>query len=250
MKWLLVVLAAVALVGCGSGGQATAPPTSPPSTTDASSPTAIRDVMAVPRFAPLERGTYSIDPDADPSTPLRVLYTIPADGWSMWIGAIKFREGPDAAGHVAVSVAAVDNLVIDGCHDHAPADPPVGPSVEDLAAALADLSPFRVRSPPSDVAAYGYNGKHVKLTVPPMQSEFRGDRTHFTACNSGYLRSWIAPLLSYTFWGYTGEGHIEEFWILDVKGDRLVIQANWSPDSPAEDLAEMRAILDSIRIES
>ena len=28
-----------------------------------------------------------------------------------------------------------------------------------------------------------------------------------------------------------------------------MIEANWSPDSPRKDVAEMRAILDSIRIE-
>ena len=41
----------------------------------------------------------------------------------------------------------------------------------------------------------------------------------------------------------------EEFWILDVDGTRLVIETNHSPASPPEDVAEMRAILDSIRIE-
>ena len=50
------------------------------------------------------------------------------------------------------------------------------------------------------------------------------------------------------FHGYNAEP-IEESWILDVEGTRLLIETNWSPASPAEDVAEMRAILDSIRIE-
>jgi len=37
--------------------------------------------------------------------------------------------------------------------------------------------------------------------------------------------------------------------LLDVDGIRLVIETTWSPASPTEDMAEMRAILDSIRIE-
>jgi hypothetical protein len=49
--------------------------------------------------------------------------------------------------------------------------------------------------------------------------------------------------------GYSEPGHTEAFWILDVEGNRLMIEANWSPDSPRKDVAEMRAILDSIRIE-
>jgi hypothetical protein len=51
------------------------------------------------------------------------------------------------------------------------------------------------------------------------------------------------------FYGYTGPGYTEEFWILDVEGTRLMITAGQSPGSPPEDLAERQAILDSIRIE-
>ena len=51
------------------------------------------------------------------------------------------------------------------------------------------------------------------------------------------------------FYGYSAPGHTEEFWILDIEGARLMIEANWSPDSPRRDVAEMRAILDTLRIE-
>lgn len=65
--------------------------------------------------------------------------------------------------------------------------------------------------------------------------------------------SWIAPTLAsrggYAFFGYAGHGVTEEFWILDVEGSRLMIAAERSPSSPPEDLAEMRRILESIRIE-
>jgi len=65
--------------------------------------------------------------------------------------------------------------------------------------------------------------------------------------------SWIAPHLvgrgGYAFYGYTAPGATEELWILDVEGTRLVISAVRSPGSPRKDLAEQRAILDSIRIE-
>jgi len=51
------------------------------------------------------------------------------------------------------------------------------------------------------------------------------------------------------YYGYTGPGYREEFWILDVERTRLMIVAERSPGSPPEDLAEQLAILDSIRIE-
>jgi hypothetical protein len=126
--------------------------------------------------------------------------------------------------------------------------------LDDLATALAELAPFRVTSPPTDVSIYGYSGKHLELTVPDMPFEFRGDETLFTECTGfdwhrRYLMSWIAPYLTYAFYGYTAPGATEEFWILDVEGTRLVISAVRSPGSPRKDLAELRAILGSIRIE-
>jgi hypothetical protein len=241
----VALVAMIALTGCAQGTTArtTTSPTAPSEPT--ASPT-IQNIMDLPGFAPLEPGTYFIDPDADPSTPLRVVYEVPVEGWSQWIGAAKFAD----YGHVGVSITTVTNLVRHGCRNHSPADPSVGPGVDDLATALADLAPFRVTSPPEDVTIYGYRGKHLELTVPDLPVEGSGDDRRFTGCGDGNLESWIAPNLGGAFFGYNAEpGRTEVFWILDVDGTRLVIEANWSPASPREDVAEMRAILDSIRIE-
>ena len=190
---------------------------------------------------PVEPGTYFIDADLDPSTSLRVVFDIPAEGWSSWLGATKF--GPDD-GHVGVSITTVVNLVTDGCADHLAADPPIGPSVDDLATALSELEPFEVTTPPQDVTIYGYSGKHLEWTVPDMA---------FDRCDAGDVRSWIAPIDTAepgdAYYGYTGPGYREEFWILDVEGTRLMIAAERSPGSPSGDLAELRDILDSIRLE-
>jgi hypothetical protein len=133
-----------------------------------------------------------------------------------------------------------------------PADPPVGPTVEDLATALSELAPFVVVEPPADVTAYGYEGKRLALTVPDLP--FRSEDGEWTKCLGsgsidGELRSWMAPHLSFAFYGYDGPGEIEEFWILDVDASRLVIIAGWTPDAPEELIAEMRVVLDSIQIE-
>jgi len=204
--------------------------------------------MELEKFAPLEPGSYFIDPDSDPSTPLRVVYEVPFEGWSQWFGALKFAGG----GHVMINITTVVNVVRHGCRDHSWADPPVGPSVNDLAAALADLAPFRVTSPPRDVTVYGYSGKHLELTVPDLPVEGEGDDRRFTGCIDGTLKSWVAAIDTEpgdAYYGYTGPGYTEEFWILDVDGTRLMIVAERSPGSPRKDLAEQRAILDSIRIE-
>jgi hypothetical protein len=153
-------------------------------TDDPSPRPTIQDVRDLPEFAPLEPGTYFIDPDADPSTPLRVVYEIPGDGWLQWFGGVKEA----VEGHVAVSITTVTNVVRHGCRDHADADPPVGPTVDDLATALADVAPFRVSSPPTDVTIYGYCGKHLELTVPdvPMDGEASPEASTGTS-RAGYL---------------------------------------------------------------
>ena len=249
--------------GCGSSGSGatasptlSAPPTLTPTTTAMSTPSSapapsstpsIRDVMKVANFAPLEPGPYFIDPDGDDSTPLRVVYEIPEEGWIQWIGAGRCSD----AGCAGMTITTVTNLVTDGCHDHSWADPPVGPSVDDLAAALADLAPFEVTSPPTDVTIHGYSGKHLAWTVPDLPAEVVGDDIRFSGCIDGVLKSWVAFVDTEpgdAYYGY-GLGDTEEFWILDVEGTRLMIAAGVTTGTKPEDIAKRDAVLDSIRIE-
>ncbi|HYG72958.1 MAG TPA: hypothetical protein VEC15_11845 [Actinomycetota bacterium] len=239
----LAVAVMLAVGACGSSPEPAgdpAPTTATPSETD-TAPAAQDIFTGVEPLSPVEPGTYFIDADVDPSTPLRAVFDIPAEGWSSWLGAVKF--GPDD-GHVSVSITTVVNLVTDGCADHLAADPPVGPSVDDLVTALTELEPFEVTTPPEDVTIYGYRGKHLEWTVPDIA---------FDRCDAGDVRSWIAPIdvgePGDAFYGYTGPGYTEEFWILDVEGTRLMIAAGRSANAPAEALAELRDVLVSIRIE-
>ena len=258
---LVAAIVMTIVSGCGSAAPgATANPTlsappaptatviSTPSSTPASSPTpSVRDVMKIANFAPLEPDSYFIDPDGDASTPLRVMYEIPNEGWIQWIGAAKCSD----AGCVGMTITTVSNLVTDGCHDHSWADPPVGPSVDDLAAALADLAPFEVTSPPGEVTMHGYSGKHLEWVVPDLPVEVSGDDLRLAGCIEGNLSSWVAFVDTEpgdAFYGYS-LGDREEFWILDVEGTRLMISAGRSPDTRPADLIELRTVLDSIRIE-
>ncbi len=243
---LIAAMAMAILSGCAG---ATPSPTPAPSRAQAqpsepsAAPTA-QDVMGFAKLSRLAPGTYFIDPDSDPSTPLRVVYDVP-EGWSQWFGAAK-SVGDE---HISVNITTVVNVVRDGCHDPTWADPPVGPTVDDLAVALANLAPFQVTVGPNDVTKYGYRGKFLELNAADLPV-VAGD---FTGCVDGHLSSWVAPIdvaegEGGAFYAYNAKP-VEEFWILDVKGERLVVEATWSIDSPAADLAEMRAILDSIRLE-
>ena len=101
------------------------------------------------------------------------------------------------------------------------------------------------------MSVYGYRGIHLELTVPENQPT--SNERRFVGCDEGKLKSWVAAIDAGepgdAFYGYTDPGFTEEYWILDVEGTRLMIEAGRSPGSPPEDLAELRAILDSIRIE-
>ena len=223
---------------------------SPTSTAEIGSTTTIQNIGDLPEFAPLEAKTYYIDPDNDPSTPLRVTYTVPEEGWLMWIGTVKREEAVGVDRKVMVSITTVSNLMRDACVDQRLADPPIGPTVDDLAAGLAELPPFQMTKPPSDVSINGYSGKHLELTIPDdISYELRSGGGYWTDCGRGQLHSWIGTRGFGSFYGYGGPGQVEEFWILDVDGTRLMIQAVWFPESPPQDIAEMRTILDSIRIE-
>jgi len=265
-KRLARLAVGIVVLGCAPVAPAASPTdtlTAPPSAGPVSSPEAsVQDVLALPAFASLELGPYFIDPDGDPSTALRVLFDVPATGWSQWLGAAKFSDDATTCsasgcsgmpGHVAVSITTVENLVTDGCRDHSWADPPIGPGVEDLTAGLAALAPFQVTSAPQDVTAYGYRGQHLGWTVPELPMMEAGSGLGFTGCIDGKLKSWVAFVDTAepgdAFYGYSGPGYVEELWVLDVEGTRLLIAAEQSAGSPPEDVVEQRAILDSIRIE-
>jgi hypothetical protein len=105
------------------------------------------------------------------------------------------------------------NVVEDGCTGHVAADPPVGPTVDDMATALAALSPFVLSEPPSDVTIDGFSGKHLELTVPDIAIQRSGDGNTFTDCTDGELWSYIGKPLSFANHSYSHPGQAEEFWL-------------------------------------
>jgi hypothetical protein len=262
-------IAAVIGMGCTSSGISTTAPTPEATTTDVSSPSVVASPSIVRSpcegagaislddvpgdFAALTADTrYWVDPDNDPSTPLCAIFMVPADGWHSFLGTYKDREEDgELVERVTATITDVTNLTVDACSEQRALDPPVGPSVDELATALAQLRPFEVASPPEDVTIYGYSGKHVQLRVP-LDQPFEpnaGPSGLFKECRDGVLRTWIAPVLSFAYYGYTAPGDTEDFWILDVEGQRLVIAALTSANASPALIAERQSVLDSIIIQ-
>jgi hypothetical protein len=195
---------------------------------------------------PLEVGkTYWVDPDYIASTPLRVTFTVPAEGWLAWTGTYKdIEQGGVLGERMTISIVEVTNLTQDACANQSPRNPAVGPTVEDLAAALTQQPPFEVASPPRDVSAYGYPGKHLTLRIPDEMVAHDGI---FASCGLA-LRSWMAPVMSSAFFGYRGPGDTEEYWILDVEDTRLVIAVLTTAGASPQLIAEGQQVLDSLVI--
>jgi len=261
---LLVLALGLTLTACATGGASTPAPSSTslpsptlsvtaaprasasPSPTAVPAPTYPANVMEVPQFSPLEVETYFVEPVG---TDIQVFYTIPTEGWISWIGAFKPGLATDPPNSVVgFSIVNVTNVVRDGCTGHVAVLPPVGPTVDDMATALAALSPFVLTKPPSAVTIDGFSGKHLELTVPDLTLGGPVDDPKFTDCTSGELSSWIGPPLGFAYYGYSHPGQVEELWLLDIDGTRLMIQTLRSPGSSEGDLAELHSIFESIDI--
>lgn len=221
----------IALVGINlmarSGGVGGGPPASP-----TASPTPAPTVAGGSVPAPLQPGTYVA---ADPFL-VRVTFTVPA-GWEGHIGGPFFvgLDRPDSKDGMGFSISPA--LYAHPCQVDTgllPVQP--GPSVADLATALANL-PGMQATTPTDVTLAGYQGKQLALTAPASSAGC-------TPGPDGYP-IWQLPLGGVTS---LPPGWSDRVWILDVNGQRLVIDSPVMPGQTAANQAEVQGILDSIRL--
>lgn len=173
---------------------------------------------------PLDPGIYSL-----PSFPLGITFEVPA-GWHSCsddlVEQSVCRRPTDSALDTRVSFLIVKNVVADPCSPgEEPLDPPVGPSVDDLVAAISSLDGFAA-SPPVDLTIDGYHGKRFTLTTP-----------RDPGCD---LKTWATADRTNAI--HPGEANVLA--ILDVNGTRLVIAGAYYPQQPAA--AELRAALEQV----
>jgi len=252
LKIALGAAAVVAVVAAGSafllrsnqspdgvGGKPSASPSLAPTSTP-------RPTTAVPEFPGVSDnvapGTYLWSAGA--SSPADITFTIPA-GWMSRYGiAHKDRGGP---GEIAVGNWIIANVYTDPCHwQGALLDPPVGPTVDDLATALVGQN-LRNATAPTSATLGGYRAKRVELSIPADL-----DRA---ACDQGVIRTWEAPGEDTALDNNDQNlgmhpGQLNVTYIVNVNGARLVIDTWHMPGTSAADLAELDAILASMRIGS
>ena len=128
----------------------------------------------------------------------------------------------------------VANIYTDSCPSVL-VDPPVGPTVDDLASAWANLPGFHATAA-SDITVDGFHGKQVEFTVPDYNK---------TDCPDGDFKLMASGNGA---WSAQGPNQHNQLWILDVNGTRLVIVAFSFPDTSPRDRADLDAVLASIQI--
>ena len=240
----------VAIVGINlssrSDGFGGVGPSPTPGATPTSTPTARADASAdVPEFPGVSDGvapgTYSWR--AGVASPADITFTVPAGWTSRYAIPNKDRGGP---GEIAVGNWIIANVYTDPCQwQGALLVPVVGPTVDDLAAALV-AQKGRNASTPTDVTLGGYPAKRIELSIP-------ADLDRAT-CDEGVIRTWVAPGEDAAHSTPDTEnlgmhsGQLNVVYIVDVNGERLVIDTWHMPGTSAADLAELDAILASMRI--
>ena len=119
-------------------------------------------------------------------------------------------------------------------------DPQVGPTVDDFATALAN-QPTR-EGTMTDVTLDGYSGKKVTLSTPAD--------INFADCDLGIFGTWTETGSIEPSRYSQGPGQVEDVYIIDVDGVRLVLDASWFPDQATPDeLAELASVISSMDIQ-
>jgi hypothetical protein len=194
----------------------------------------------------LAAGTYTTSLAWD--LPYEITFTVPA-GWSSRdIEVIKDplrvdeKGGP---GGVAVSFTLAENVMADPCGVDV-RTPPVGPSAMDLATALAALPGFTATTPETVEFDRVTRGVYLELRVNPAALACTAPDIHLWTLDPDRFRTDRGPTGG-AIWG--AEQPLNRIWILDVEGTRLVIDAVSALDATPATLAELQAVVDSVRFE-
>jgi hypothetical protein len=197
-------------------------------------------------------GVPSPSPTPAPTTPVWVgPGQIPAGRWAMDIDPVRVsfdapagweeNSVPDVIWHGTsdgrFGFTFVTNIYAEPCGTRAPMQPPIGPTVDDLATALASL-PGIPATGPTDITLGGHRGKLVDIDLPETADPCpTADGPNLWTIESV---GQPAPLEI---------GARTRVYVLDIEGSRLVIvvveRAAFTPVLRSE----LQGILDSFAIE-
>ena len=236
---LVVAIAVVLLASaCTAGAVASIPtrtsspvPTAVPSAPPPATPAATQSPSSAPTLPPsgqVAPGTYRSE---------FITFSVPA-GWSSFQGvAVNKLDANPPNGMAVIPWPGIATVYNDPCHWQTTAAS-VGPTVADVVAALVNQKRGRSAVTPVDVRIDGFRGKEVDLVVPLNVT--------IPACDDAQYKTWTASDGGDRY--NQGPGQHDLLDILDVNGKTLVIDRVFYPANTAADLADLKAIVDSIKI--
>lgn len=248
---------AVLLIGANLLGQSGNPPGGepPPSVAPSEAPSE----PGPSGWTGLEAGPFLITGDngALDGGPVEVTVEIAAPGWTYasendYVG--KNDDGLDAPDTVGAALIAWNwpagtgfNVYGDPCRwtTTTPETPATTPG--EIAAAFAEQAETEATAP-VDITIGGYSGMMVTVSVPMSYAQPGAPREEvFGDCDESL----------YNFYGTEqepmrnaqGAGQVDELWILDVEGSIVILDAVYSPATPADLVDELRAMAESATFE-
>jgi hypothetical protein len=229
-------MAAIVLVGCNTPPAEDGPGSGDPIVTSSPSLTSRSPspATAVP-FPPageLEIGRHDANIGGVPLS-----FEVPTSGWFSTparTGGFIQRGADNATTPAWMLFWSLVDVYADPC-DHTLVNPRVGPTAADLAAALLTM-PGTEATGPTDVTVGGLLAKHVVLTV-------RED----IGCDAEDAYLWAGPGESNRYASQLPT--IIRLWIVDVDGERIVIESELLAGGTPELDLEIDQIVDSIRFE-
>jgi len=228
----VVVIAIIAIQFLPDSNVGGPGPTDTPQPASTPAPSAAEGPSELPlgELTDLAAGTYFLS-----SFPVQLTFDVPAGWFSCSPSPVEQAVCYEPSNNqpvIAVSFLIVDNVVTDPCQDQEGAellDPPVGPSVDDLVAAISSLEGYEATTP-QDITVDGFDGQEFTLTAPDVH---------------GCGATWATADRTTGM----GAGEINLLRILDVDGVRVLISGAYHPVTPEADVAALQQVMDSVHIE-
>lgn len=174
--------------------------------------------------------------ESHPPGPLDLEVTVP-DGWQHWREFVLLTpdgddsptEAPDGAALVMGWTTFHVGLSSDPClaRNHQVPDVEVGPSVDDFVDAVQAQKALDVTRP-VDARVGGHRAQFFSLEAP----------ADLSGCEE--WRPWDPGFYA------QGPSNIWDVWVVDVDGDRVLIVTDYFPGTPAETVAQLGEMVESI----
>ena len=237
-----ILIGAAACSGAAVERSSTLSPTPASTPTPASSST-LSEALD-PGVTPLDAGTHAALVIGSGRYPG---YTVVVRaGWYDFKGYFTLKYPHDDGPVLGISVWDVGQVFRDPCHWLGQGFDP-GPSVSALVAALV-AQPMRNATRPTDVTLAGYKGQYLELSVP---ADLKSSTwTNFDDCDvdsdgAHDFQGWLGNGMGNRYEQVPGQ--VDRLWVLDVHGQRLVVDATYSPDTAGADRDELAHVVESLR---